>query len=147
GMQGVEITGNDFDGDGDGVANELTIDDITALSVYQAGQPRPVSILDLDDEGLISPGLSQGKKDAINRGNSVFNNIGCASCHKFQLLLNDPTFSEPSLSGSFRDNGTFPAGQPVIAPGFIQFDLTQDLPDNQLFDIIFGIHVADLGNF
>ncbi len=149
GMQSVEITGDNVDGDGDGVANELTIPDQTAFGVYLGGQPRPVSVLDLDNAGFISPALSQGQKDAINNGNTVFNNIGCTNCHKFALLVGDPTFSEPSLSQFHRDNGTFPAGQPVLTPGKIQFDITKDIPDNQIFQKILGIpfKVADLGNF
>ena len=42
GMQAVEFVGEDIDGDFDGVANEMTIGDQTALAVYLAAQPRPV---------------------------------------------------------------------------------------------------------
>ena len=40
GMPAVEIVGNNVDGDGDGVSNEFTIGDMTALAVYMAAQPR-----------------------------------------------------------------------------------------------------------
>lgn len=145
GMDAVEVVGDNVDADGDGVANEMTIGDQTAFGVYLGAQPRPVSVLDLDNAGIVN--LSQAQRDSIDRGNTVFNNTGCTNCHKFQLLLGDPTFNEPSLNAGYRDNGTFPAGQPALAPGRIHFDLTQDIPDNQIFDAIFGFKVADLGNF
>ena len=47
GMQAVEIVGDDVDGDFDGVANEFTVGDMTAMAVYLAAQPRPTSKLEL----------------------------------------------------------------------------------------------------
>ena len=44
GMQAVEVVGDDVDGDFDGVKNEMTVGDQTALAVYMAGQPRPTSL-------------------------------------------------------------------------------------------------------
>jgi len=147
GMDPVEIAGDDVDGDGDGVANEFTLSDVTDLTIYQSAQPRPVTVLDLDAAGLLSPPLTPDQKDQISRGAQIFNNIGCANCHKFSMLLSNPVFSEPSMSPFHRDNGTFPGGQPVPPAGMIQFDLTLDVPDNQLFDATSGTKVADLGNF
>jgi hypothetical protein len=46
GMQAVEITGENVDGDGDGVSNELGFGDITAMAVYQSTQPRPTTKLE-----------------------------------------------------------------------------------------------------
>ncbi|MBI1813840.1 MAG: hypothetical protein HYR72_02550 [Deltaproteobacteria bacterium] len=147
GMQSVEVFGDNVDGDGDGIANEMTIGDQTALAVYMGGQPRPVTTVELSNVGIIAPALPAVQKDAIRRGTQVFNNIGCTSCHKLSLLLSDPTFSEPSLSPFHRDNGTFPAGQAVPAPGAIQFNLTTDISENQIFSASFHFKVADLGNF
>lgn len=47
GMQPVETTGDDVDGDFDGVANEFTIGDQTALAIYLAAQPRSVTRTEL----------------------------------------------------------------------------------------------------
>lgn len=41
GMQPMEIVGDGVDGDFDGIVDELTIGDQTALAVYLAAQPRP----------------------------------------------------------------------------------------------------------
>jgi hypothetical protein len=40
GMQAVEIAGDGIDGDFDGVADELTVGDMTAMAIYVAAQPR-----------------------------------------------------------------------------------------------------------
>jgi hypothetical protein len=133
GMQAVEVVG-DVDGDADGVRNELTIGDLTALSVYMAAQPRPTTLLELNGLGLLSPALTNTQVAQINRGRQVFSEVGCAVCHIPQLTLNSPIFSEPSQNAAFRDGTTFPAGQPTInvldPRNPIRFDLSRDQPDN-----------------
>ena len=148
GMQPVETTGDNVDGDGDGVTNELTVGDITALTVYLASQPRPTTKLELASYGLIDP-LPAGEVSAIGTGARVFANVGCASCHIPRLVLNDPTFTEPSRNPQYRD-ATFPAGQDPVARGVdpanpITVDLTRDQPDNQLRDAN-GNLVARMGS-
>jgi cytochrome c peroxidase len=138
GMQAVEITGDDVDGDGDGVVNELGIGDLSALTVYNAAQPRPVSQLELRALGLeaevgLEP-LSDDQAAAIARGDALFDQIGCADCHRPALVIDDPIFSEPSQNAFFRD-AVFPAGQDPVSRGVdpanaISFDLTADQPDN-----------------
>jgi hypothetical protein len=149
GMQAVEITGDNVDGDGDGIANEVTVGDITALTVYLAAQPRPTTAIELSDWGLIDA-MSAAAKNEIAVGAAVFNRIGCASCHIPQLPLKDPVFSEPSQHPAYRD-ASFPAGQSPAARGLtwhypITFDLTKDQPDNQLRDGS-GNVVHALGSF
>ena len=133
GMQAVEIAG-DGDGDFDGVRNELTIGDMTALTIYMAGQPRPTTLLELNSLNLLEPALTSSQISRINRGRQVFAEVGCATCHVPQLTLNQPTFSEPSQNAAYRDGATFPAGQPtatVVDPANpITMDLTRDHPDN-----------------
>ena len=51
GLQAVELVGSE-DGDFDGVINELTVGDLTALAVYLAGLERPVSKIELADLDL-----------------------------------------------------------------------------------------------
>jgi len=132
GMQAVEFVGDNVDGDGDGVKNEMTIGDMTALAVYVSAQPRPTTKLELNELGLAS--LTEDEIAQINRGASKFDSIGCATCHRARLILDDPTFSEPSQNPSFRD-ATFPGGQDPVAskvdPAFaVTYDLTEDQPDN-----------------
>ena len=149
-MQAVEVVGDNVDGDADGVANELTIGDMTALTVYMAAQPRPTTLLELNALGLLEPALTSAQVSRINRGRQVFGEIGCASCHIPQLTLNTPVFSEPSQNAAFRDGTAFPAGQPtanVLDPrNPITFDLTRDQPDNIIRNASGGIR-ARLGSF
>lgn len=149
GMQGVELAGDNVDGDGDGVVNELLIGDITGLTVYNASQPRPVTKGELAALGLI-PALSAAETAAIQRGSDVFRNVGCASCHLPSLTLESPIFREPSALPFFRD-AKFPAGQDPVARGLdpqfpISMDLTKDHPDNIIKDAAGNIRKR-LGDF
>ena len=150
GMQSVEIVGDDVDGDFDGVKNELTIGDQTALAIYLAAQPRPTTLLELNGLDLLEPALTSSQIARINRGRVVFGEIGCATCHVPQLTLDNPIFSEPSQNSAFRDGATFPAGQSTVAEGVdprdpISFDLTRDQPDNIIRDAQ-GRIIARLGS-
>jgi cytochrome c peroxidase len=114
----------------------MTVGDQTALAVYLAAQPRPVTLLELDYHGLLDPPLTSVQKGQINRGRATFMDIGCAACHVPNLRLDDPVFSEPSQNPAYRDS-TFPAGQDPLAAGLdpafaVTFDLTEDQPDNQI---------------
>jgi hypothetical protein len=137
GMQAVEIVGDNVDGDFDGVVNELTIGDQTALAVYLAAQPRPTTLLELNSLGILAPALSATQISQINRGRQVFGEVGCANCHIQSLTIDRPTFSEPSQNAAYRDGVTFPAGQSTVTRGVdprfpVQFDLTRDQPDNHI---------------
>lgn len=136
GMQAVELTGDARDGDGDGVVDEMTIGDQTALAVYLAAQPRPTTLVELDALGLLAPPLSAAERQQIRHGFEVFGTVGCAHCHVPRLLLDDPLFHEPSASALYRDE-RFPAGQDPLALGVdprfpVSFDLTADQPDNRI---------------
>ncbi|MGB5051613.1 MAG: di-heme oxidoredictase family protein, partial [Caldilineaceae bacterium] len=135
GMQSVEIVGEGVDGDFDGVVDELTVGDQTALAVYLAAQPRPTSLVELSTLGLIDP-LDEDAVGAIQRGSALFAGVGCTSCHAAQMIIQDPVFYEPSQNPNYRD-ARFPAGQDPIALGVdpaqaIRVDLTHDQPDNQI---------------
>ncbi|CAM2008848.1 di-heme oxidoredictase family protein [Acanthopleuribacter pedis] len=90
GMQSTERFGmartgtKDFDQDA--VEDELTVGDITAISVWQAALGTPGQIIPND-----AP-----RARAILRGERLFKDIGCESCHVSSLTLNDPVFSEPN---------------------------------------------------
>ncbi len=136
GMQAVEVVGDNVDGDFDGVKNEMTIGDQTALAVYMAAQPRPTSLVELSLLGLIEP-LTQAQLTQIARGAVLFGQVGCATCHIPVQTINTPVFSEPSQNAAYRDGDAFPAGQnPIqrgVDPAFaVKFDLTRDQPDNRI---------------
>jgi hypothetical protein len=147
GMQGVELVGYANDGDRDHVVDELSVGDMTAFAVYVAAQPRPVTKRELASLGLI-PALSPAELALIQTGETAFANIGCAECHRPTLVLTDPIFREPAAHPKFRD-ALLPAGlNPVaegVTPAFpVQFDLTQDQPDNV---ITVGTQTVHLGSF
>ena len=91
GMQAVEIAGDDVDGDFDGVANELTVGDMTAMAVYLAAQARPTSKLELASLELIEP-LPAAETAAINRGRQVFGGVGLRV-----LPHSEPADQQPGL--------------------------------------------------
>jgi hypothetical protein len=137
GMQAVEVAGDNVDGDGDGVQNEMTVGDQTALAIYLAAQPRPTTLLELNSLGLLDPALTSTQISRINRGRVVFDEVGCDSCHIPTLTIDNPTFTEPSQNAAYRDGAAFPAGQNPIARGVdpahpVKFNLTRDQPDNQI---------------
>ena len=135
GLQAIEVVGSGVDGDFDGVVDELTVGDLTALEVYVSAQPRPVTKLELADLGLIDP-LSEEEIDAIQRGATLFERIGCEECHRPALTLDAPIFSAPSQSSHYRDD-MLPSGSDPFSEGIdpavaVSYDLTRDLPDNRI---------------
>jgi cytochrome c553 len=155
GMQATELLGSPtvdpstVDGDGDGVANEVFVGDLTALTLYQAGQPRPTTRQELASLGIISA-LSAQETSDIADGSAIFDRSGCGSCHVRQLTANDVIYREPSANPNFRDPGNvFPNGRSygnasldIANP--VSFDITKDSPENN------GIHTANgqtLGSF
>ena len=138
GMQAVEITGAGVDGDFDGVTDELSVGDITGLTIYLAAQPRPTTLLELNSLGLLDPPLTRDEKRAIRDGRHVFQAIGCASCHTPRFKLSNTIFSEPSQNPAYQEEW-FPAGQDPLAEGVdpnnpITFDITKDQLDNMVTD-------------
>jgi cytochrome c5 len=86
GLQGEERAGTDIDADEDGVVNELTIADTTALTIFQASLPPP--FMDTSATGL--------QETYIERGEKLFESVGCAVCHKPYLELINPIYTEPN---------------------------------------------------
>jgi hypothetical protein len=89
GMQSEERFGLNADPDGDGVINELTTADLTAVSMFQAT--------------LAVPGRVIANDPAIERANlmgeAAFNKIGCASCHATLPLSSDNNPGLPAQPG------------------------------------------------
>jgi hypothetical protein len=155
GMQGTELVGSPtvdpatVDGDGDGVDNEVFVGDVTALTLYQAAQPRPTTRQELASLGVI-PALSSAETSAIAAGSTAFDSMGCNGCHVRQLTANDVIFREPSNNANYRDAGNvFPNGRSYAASALdiahpVSFDLTRDGPENA------DVHTANgqtLGSF
>lgn len=114
GMQSEERFGNGVDADGDGFVNELTTADITAVTLYQATLPVPGRVLSNDPQIRAAEG----------RGESLFQKIGCASCHIPELPLTNRgwIYSEP--------NPYNPVGN--LQPGEAGYPLKIDLTDQRL---------------
>lgn len=112
GMQAVERFGDGEDPDADGVREEITRGDVTALVMFLAMFPPPGRVMPTHPEALA----------AVEHGEGLFGTIGCATCHIPELRLNDPVFSEPN---PFNPSGKLQVSeveQPVIA------DLTAEGP-------------------
>ncbi len=88
GMQSTERFGKNVDPDGDGIMNELTRADITAVSLFQAAMAVP---------GRVIPNNPEIEKAVLN-GEQVFTKIGCAACHIPNLPLDKQgwIYSEPN---------------------------------------------------
>ena len=112
GMQSSERFGDGIDFDGDGIIDELSRGDITAVTIFQAAQAIP---------GQKIPARPRVAR-AILRGEDLFQAIGCASCHVPAMILDTPIFSEP---GPFNPPGNLTPGE-VPAP--FTFDLTREGP-------------------
>jgi hypothetical protein len=148
GIQAVELVGPGTDGDFDGVVDEASVGDVTALTVYVAAQPRPVTRLELDAAGLLNPGLTLDERRAIEHGERLFAVAHCTTCHVPALTLDDPHFAEPSANAEFRDSHVA-AGRTSVSWGLdpawpIRFDLTRDVPGG-VVTLPTGAEVA-LGN-
>lgn len=85
GLQAEERFGIGADPDGDGVADELTRADITAVVLFQAALPVPERRLATDPE----------IRRAELHGERLFRAVGCATCHVPALPLNSAVFTEP----------------------------------------------------
>jgi CxxC motif-containing protein (DUF1111 family) len=101
GIQSTERFGRDTDPDGDGVANELTRADVTAVSIWQATLQVP---------GRVIPRQSEIER-AVLAGEQTFGRIGCAMCHIPRLPLDRSgwIYSEPNpfnVAGNLRSGET-----------------------------------------
>ena len=104
--------GVDFDEDG--VARELTVGDITAVTLWQASLATPGQLLPNDITGQAQ----------VNLGSTLFAGIGCTSCHIPELHLDDRYYSEPN-----------PYNPPTNGNEFMQpirFDMTSEGQDQRL---------------
>lgn len=112
------------DPDGDGFTNELTVADVTAISLFQATLPVPGRVIPND----------RGVERAILIGERLFDQVGCNSCHLDALPLSNRgwVYSEPS---PYNPSGNLQVGAsnyPLTAPP-LAVDLTSsELPSPRL---------------
>jgi Di-haem oxidoreductase, putative peroxidase len=132
GMQSEERFGQGADPDGDGFANELTVADLTAVSMFQATLAVPGRVIANDPT----------VEHANLMGEAVFNQIGCATCHATLSLTSnnnpglpgqpgwiyfEPNPYNPATGPNSPNLQLGPANYPVSAPA-----LTVDLTSNVL---------------
>lgn len=82
---GWERTGT-TDFDQDGVANEFSIGQVTAMSLFQASLPPPQQAWSTKSDEILLE----------KRGEQLFRETGCAGCHRPELVLNSAIFNEPN---------------------------------------------------
>ncbi len=95
GMQPVEDVGAGVDEDGDGVVDEVLIGELSALAIFNTNLERPV--------------VSRRTR-AANRGDRLFNAIGCADCHVPEI-----TTERSVLTYSFPEVETDPSANVFYA--------------------------------
>ena len=131
GMQAEERFGLNADPDGDGFTNELTVADLTAVSLFQATLPVPGRVIPND------PAVEQANR----LGEAVFNQIGCATCHAtLPLTANhnpglpgqpgwiyfEPSPYNPAVGPNSPNLQLGPANYPISAPA-LTVDLTSEM--------------------
>lgn len=86
GMQPVERFGEGHDHDHDGITDELTVGDITAVTIFQAALEAPRQVWP----------ANRIARRAARQGARTFEAIGCARCHRPSLPLSSRRFVEPN---------------------------------------------------
>ena len=118
GLQAAERFGDGVDADGDGIVDELTRADITAVTLFQATLAPPRQVLPRGAE----------TRRAVRAGGRLFRRIGCADCHVPALPLTDGgwVYTEPN---PYNPPGNLQAAE--ARP--LRVDLTRaDLPGRRL---------------
>ncbi len=110
GIQSVERFGAGTDPDGDGVSDEMSVGDVTALTIYQAALNTPGPVLPKERDRVL----------AARRGEQVFASIGCTVCHVPAFTLSSRFFTEPN---PFNQAGNL---RTTDVPRSFQFDMTKD---------------------
>ncbi|MCY4474189.1 MAG: thiol oxidoreductase [Chloroflexi bacterium] len=86
GIENYERVGSFIDRDGDGVVNEMTPGDATALVAFLVSLPAPVPETPEDPD----------QRAIVELGRQKFTDIGCALCHIPELPLESLVFTEPN---------------------------------------------------
>jgi len=78
------------DFDEDNISREITIGEVTALTIWSAGLNIPIRQLPSNVEG------NRAEQQASITGESLFKQIGCGGCHTPKMTLNNRMFCEPN---------------------------------------------------
>ncbi|MDJ0926623.1 MAG: di-heme oxidoredictase family protein [Gammaproteobacteria bacterium] len=108
GLQPVEMVGADVDADNDGVSNEVTIGEVSALEIFVTTQERPRWT------PLNSYAVSGARR---------FQQIGCADCHRPTMVTRSPylTYSYPEVETDPSQNVFYSVDLRQQPAGFQQF--------------------------
>lgn len=121
GMQPVEVVGPGIDDDGDGVTDEILVGELSALHIFDTNLEPPTT-------DPLTPAAAQGA--------TLFNSIGCATCHIPFLDTGSPvlTYSFPEVHDKPLDNVYYgvdlsqaPTSFPLNPGGGIRVGLFSDL--------------------
>jgi len=136
-MEPSEAVGLDTDNDGDGVINEITVGELSALNIWIATRPAPTALV---------------LKQETRRGFELFNEIGCTYCHRPTLQTNSRklTFSFPEVAQDPTQN-VFYEVDLVQTSGFrpnkqegVEVPLFADLKRHDMgFDLAENFHLAN----
>jgi mono/diheme cytochrome c family protein len=124
------------DPDNDGVRREITEGQLTAMAIYMTMQQVPIVIPPADPTAARHAQVGAG----------VFNQIGCATCHSPQLVLNSPLHEEvPDLTGGppFTIDLTVDGHEPRLARasnGTVIVPLFSDLKRHDMGDALADPH-------
>jgi hypothetical protein len=115
------------DPDGDGVTRELSVGDITAMTIYNAAQEAPTDLAHVVALGSATA-PDAAASGQIDRGRALFTQVGCASCHVPEMRLANTVFEEPTTRGAGQFVDPFLAGKNA---GYdtahpVRFDLLKD---------------------
>ncbi len=109
GIENYERIGAYIDRDGDGVINELTPGDVTALVAFMATLPPPIPRLPDDPV----------QREVVQHGRQTFDDIGCSNCHVPELPLESLIFTEPNEFNVGRDL------RPEAVDAVLEIDLSE----------------------
>ena len=143
GITSNDRTGEDRDPDFDNRVNELTVGDITALTLFQATLPAPVEKTPASDE----------EREAADLGRQLFSSIGCTSCHVPELPLSSAEFTEPGPFNPRNQLNKEDDLRPEDVPDVIRVDLAEfaehlkkDKEGNYLVPVFSDLKRHDMGD-
>jgi hypothetical protein len=104
GMQGEEFAWRlpaerQPDADADGVERELTVGDVTAMTIYNASQETPHGVEHLVELGMVAQ-PEPAALARVEQGSALFERIGCTGCHRPEMRLMNTVFEEPTNRGN-----------------------------------------------
>ena len=144
GITSNDRTGEDRDPDFDTRVNEMTVGDITALTLFQATLPAPVEVTPATEE----------EREAAALGRELFSSIGCSSCHVPALPLSNAEFTEPGPFNPLNQLNKEDDLRPEDVPDVIRVDLAEfadhlkkDKGGNYLVPAFSDLKRHDMGEF